>query len=433
MASQKQNRSWNLGIDLGMTLAYVALVLLISAASQLQAQTLTVLHSFTSGKDGANPVAGLTMDAAGNLYGTSQNGGAGNGTVFKLGHAGSGWTLTPLYTFGGDSDGAHPVARVVFGPNHTLYGTTKNGGTTGDCTGGCGTVFNLQPQPNACTTAICPWVETILQRFTTLAFPESEVVFDSAGNLYGTAYSGGTGGVGGGNGCWPSCGAVYELSPLNGSWVMSVLHNFSGYQYGDDGANPVGGLTFDSAGNLYGTAFTYGDCDYGIAFQLTPSGSEHLLHDSCGEAGNPAASMIADAAGNFYGTMLGNGSAEKGGVFTLKPSGGGWMWESVYTFPWNGGGSAGALLIDSAGNLYGTTVAGGGNPLGKCPSNGCGTIFQLTPSGSGFSYTQLYAFTGGSDGSAPYSNLVQDTDGNFYGTASTGGADGYGVIFKFTP
>jgi uncharacterized repeat protein (TIGR03803 family) len=433
MTGRKCTQGWTAGIDLRITLP--ALALLISVfATQLPAQTLTVLHAFTGGRDGAIPLAGLTMDASGNLYGTASKGGAGYGTVYKLKHAGAGWTLSPLYSFQSGADGAHPVARVVFGPNGTLYGTTEYGGTPEDCTDGCGTVFNLQPQPTACTSVLCPWIETILQRFTSLAFPESEVIFDNTGDIYGTTFAGGFDAPGGGNGCYPDCGAVYELVPSNGSWVLDVLYSFRG-DSGEDGGGPIGGLIFDRAGNLYGTGSIYGNCDYGTAFELIHSSSgwsEEQLHNFCGPAGNPAASMIADSAGNFYGTMVGGGSSEKGGVFTLKPSGGGWMWESVYTFPWNGGGSAGALLMDSAGNLYGTTIEGGSNPLGQC-SNGCGTIFKLTPSGGNWTYTELYDFTGGSDGAYPHSNLVIDANGNFYGTAGAAGSSGLGVVFEFTP
>jgi len=442
MASQKQDRGGTMGIDLGMTLAALGLALLmIVLATQVHAQTLTVLHSFTGGKDGANPAAGLTMDARGNLYGTASAGGAGHGTVYKLSHAGSGWTLSPLYVFGGSPDGSDPVARVVFGPNGTLYGTTEHGGNI-NCGGGCGTIFNLQPQPTACTAALCPWMETELLRFNGVGggiFPESEVTFDAAGNLYGTAYSGGGLELGGGSGCYPySCGLVYELTPSGSGWTESVPYVFTGYQYGDNGANPVGGLTFDSAGNLYGTTSTYGDCGFGIIFQLTSNGSgwtENILQQICSGGASPTATMITDASGTFYGDTQGEYpgyGTQHGSVFTLAQSGSSWVYTSVYTFPEYGGGPAGQLFRDGAGNLYGTTITGGGNPLGLC-SSGCGTIFKLTPSGSGYSYTQLYSFTGGSDGSAPYSNLVQDTDGNFYGTASTGGADGYGVIFEFTP
>jgi hypothetical protein len=416
------------------------LALTVAAAPAVQAQTLTVLHSFTGGRDGASPLAGLTTDEGGNLYGTTNKGGAGYGTVFKLGHSGSGWTFTPLYSFQNGPDGANPVARVVFGPDHTLYGTTEYGGETGYCTnGGCGTAFNLRPPPTACRTALCPWMEAIVHRFTSGGvFPESELLFDSAGNIYGTALDGGSLVAGGGNGCYPSCGAVYELTPSSGGWTETVLYNFTGYQYGDDGANPVGGLIFDNAGNLFGTTFTYGNCGYGIAFELTPSGSkwaEHLIHDFCSPHGAPAATLIRDASGNLYGTdeglPQGYGTIH-GGVFKLIPANGGYTFQSLYTFPEFGGGPAGSLLMDNAGNLYGTTITGGGNPLGKC-SNGCGRVFELAYSNGNYTYIELYDFTGGNDGAAPYSNLVMDAYGNLYGTTSAGGVNGDGTVFEFTP
>ena len=417
----------------------LALAHVTAATPPAQAQTLTVLHSFSGTKDGATPLAGLTQDRQGNLYGTTNKGAAGYGTVFKLAHSNSGWTLDPLYSFQGSADGANPVARVVFGPDGSLYGTTEYGGTTGYCTGGCGTVFNLKPQPSACKTAICPWIETILRRFTSGGdFPESEVIFDAAGTLYGTAYTGGSLAPGGGSGCWPSCGNVYKLTPSGGSWTESVLYNFTGYQYGDDGANPVGGLIFDSAGNLYGTNSNYGNCGFGTLFKLTPSGggwTETLLHDFCGggDGGKPGASLIADASGNFYGATPGaypGYGTIRGSAFMFTPSGAGGTYKLLYTFAEYGGGPAGQLVMDGAGNLYGTTITGGNS---GCGAYGCGTIFKLTPSGGSWTYTELYDFSGGSDGGNPYSNLVMDGSGNFYGTASMGGQYGNGVIFEFTP
>ncbi len=327
MISHKQGRGWTVGIDLGVTLAALGLALLmIVLATQLPAQTLTVLHSFTNGRDGANPFAGLTMDAGGNLYGTAKNGGSGYGTVFKLKHATSGWTLSPLYSFQSGSDGAHPVARVVFGPNGTLYGTTEYGGTIGDCTNGCGTVFNLQPQPTACTAALCPWIESIVERFTTLAFPESEVTFDGTGNIYGTTYQGGNDAPGGGNGCTPDCGVVYELVRSGNSWTLKVLYSFYGAEY-SDGQNPVGGVTFDNAGNLYGGTSEGGSCNFGILYELTPNGSswhENILQQLCDSGADPTSSLLYDSSTNtFYGS--GQGETEYGpqppSVFTLTQSG----------------------------------------------------------------------------------------------------------------
>ena len=270
--------------------------------------------------------------------------------------------------------------------------------------------------------------------------PESEVIFDSAGNLYGTTYyGGGYDRMGGGSGC-VLCGLVYELTPSGGGWTEKVLYNFAGYQLGGaDGAFPVGGLTFDSAGNIYGTTSNYGDCGFGIIYELTPNGSqwtEDILEQVCNGGAMPTATMIRDASGTFYGSTQGEYpgyGTQHGSVFTLTHGSGGWQYNAIYTFPQTGGGPAGQLFMDNAGNLYGTTITGG---IGNC-SGGCGTIFELTPSGGGWTYTELYQFTGGSDGAAPYSNLVQDADGNFYGTASAGGnttcTGGCGVVFKFTP
>ena len=440
---RRQHSRNPLRIELCATMAALALgLLMIVLATQMeaQAQTLTVLHSFTGGRDGAIPMAGLTMAGSATLYGTASSGGTGRGTVFELKQAGSGWIFSPLYVFQSAPDGNTPLARVVVGPNHTLYGTTKAGGSE-DCTGGCGTVFNLQPPPTACPGATCPWLESILLRFdiTDGVWPESEVTFDSAGNLYGTAYDGGGyDRTGGGEGCFP-CGTVYELSPSSGGWTQKTLYSFTGYQYGADGGYPVGGVTFDSAGNIYGTTSNYGDCLFGIVFQLTPNGSEwteNILQQICGGGAMPTATMITDASGTFYGDTQGEYQGygtQKGSVFTLTHSSGGWQYHAIYTFLNYGGGPAGQLFMDSAGNLYGTTITGGINPNGVCPADGCGTIFKLSPSGGGWTYTELYDFTGGSDGAAPYSNLVQDASGNFYGTTSGGGANSDGTVFEFTP
>ena len=208
------------------------LVLAVLSVSSLQAQTLNVLHSFNGkgGPAGYHPYAGMTMDAAGNLYGTTLDGGSAGcacGIVFELKHAGSGWVLLVLYSFQGGNDGALPEARVVFGPDGNLYGTTTLGGDPSCVTDpfypGCGTVFKLQPPATACAAITCPWTETVLHRFENYdgALPTAEVVFDAAGNLYGTTFNGGIGN------CIAGCGAIYELSPDNGSWSgqpHSLLH-----------------------------------------------------------------------------------------------------------------------------------------------------------------------------------------------------------------
>ncbi len=252
-----------------------AIVILMSltvvGTRPMQAQTFNVIHTFTGGQDGAYPEAGVTLDNAGNLYGTASGGGLHHdGTVYQLKHTGSAWTFNPLYNFNGD-DGASPQARVIFGPNGTLYGTTTYGGTRDD-----GTVFNLRPSPRACTAVLCPWTETVLYGFmpgVDGTVPYGDLVFDQAGNLYGTTEDGGL----------YAQGTVYELTPSGSTWTESVLYNFSGsYGSGNDGANPASGVIFDNAGNLYGTTSGGGLFGFGTIFQLTPSGpgwKENILYN----------------------------------------------------------------------------------------------------------------------------------------------------------
>ena len=245
----------------------VVLALTIVVTRSAQAQTFNVLHSFTGGGDGASPGAGLTMDKGGNFYGTTEHGGPGGpngyGTVFKLTHKGSGWALTPLYSFAGDDDGANPGARVIIGPNGTLYGTTSYGGGNGCGGNGCGTVFSLRPPMNAPINVLTDWTETVLYRFTggsDGALPVGDLVFDQAGNIYGTTAGGGS----------SQEGTVYELTPSNGNWTENVLWSFTG---GNDGGKPAGWrdlrqcrqpVRYNTGRRHYG---------YGSVFQLAPAGS----------------------------------------------------------------------------------------------------------------------------------------------------------------
>jgi uncharacterized repeat protein (TIGR03803 family) len=165
--------SWspaNAALAIMLTLLFLMFLLLFMTltAQPAEGQTFQVIHNFTGGQDGANPYAGVTLDRAGNLYGTAYyGGGTDDGTVYKLTHQGSGWTFSPLYSFAGGSDGINPDARVIFGPNGTLYGTTERGGNGGCAFGNtCGTVFNLRPPATVCKAVLCPWTETVLYRFT---------------------------------------------------------------------------------------------------------------------------------------------------------------------------------------------------------------------------------------------------------------------------
>jgi uncharacterized repeat protein (TIGR03803 family) len=314
MTRPHQNRVRKFGIKLHAAIAPFAmgLVLTAAAATALQAQTFKVLHNFTV-LDGENPSAGLTMDRAGSLYGTTLYGGAsGNGTVFKLSHSHSNWVLNTLYSFTGADDGGYPQARVTFGADGSLYGTTSAGGYQG-----YGTVFNLKPQPSACKTALCPWTETVLYRFqggSDGGVPTyGDLTFDPAGSLYGTTLGGGLQSCNG-----ATCGVVFKLTHSGASWTESVLYSFTG---GNDGGNPYSGVIFDNAGDLYGTCYLGGGAgSLGTVYELASSGSgwtEKTLTDFPGGGGSPIGGLTFDAQSNLYGTGFVGGT-----VFELMPSGG---------------------------------------------------------------------------------------------------------------
>jgi uncharacterized repeat protein (TIGR03803 family) len=412
----------------------ILLTLPMVLTQSAQAQTFNVIHTFTGGNDGGSPTAGLTLAGAGNLYGSAQDGGEYNyGLVFRLTHKGSGWALTPLYSFQGGNDGATPEARVIIGPNGILYGTTTYGGSNYCKSEGCGTVFNLRPPVHALPNVSGGWMETVLYRFSGYSDGASpagaDLAFDQAGDIYGTTQSGANG---------SNYGIVYELTPSYGNWTQSVLYAFMG---GNDGSSPYSGVIFDNAGNLYGTTEGGGvnGCaampGCGTVFQLVPSGSgwtENILYKFTGanDGGYPLAGLIFDQSGNLYGANSYGGAGGGGTVFELTPSGGRWTYKLLYSF--TGGtrcGPWGTLVMDTSGNLYGTTYCDG--------ANGAGSVFKLTPSGGTWTYTSLHDFTYGSDGGFPISNVVFDANGNLYGTASGGGTGcnnfGCGVVWEITP
>ena len=428
-----------------MVAASAVAFLMILLPLQLHAQTFSVVHSFTGGADGRIPAAGLTMDRAGNLYGTASAGGTqycsgnGCGVVFKLSSIGGNWIFTTLYNFQQGSDGANPTARVIFGPNGNLYGTTSQGGGVGDACnallGGCGTVFKLSPPASACKSALCPWRETVLYRFNgdDGASPGGEVVFDQSGNLYGTTAFGGTSGA-----CNPygtfGCGNVFELMPAQGLWTESVLYNF--LADGNDGTEPFANVIFDAAGNLYGTTYAGGVYGGGAVFQLTASSTgwtENILYNQFNFPGGirPWSGLAFDAAGNLFGTTSRGQPDQTGGTaFKLAPAGdGSWTFSTLYTFltdDFAGRGPAAGLVMDSAGNFYGTSYTGG--------AYGDGFVYKMTPQGV---VTSLHDFCAGgypcTDGCAPESTVVLDASGNLYGTASVCGSHGEGVVWKIAP
>jgi uncharacterized repeat protein (TIGR03803 family) len=363
----------------------------------------TVLYSFTGGSDGAYPEGDLIRDLQGNFYSTTSGGGtSGAGVVFKLSPSGQ---ETVLYSFTGGTDGANPYAGLLRDLAGNLYGTTAYGGASGD-----GVVYELDLKNN----------ETVLYSFTggaDGANPAAGVIRDAGGNLYGTTYYGGNL-----SGCYGSgCGVVYQISA---GGLETVLYTFSG---GTDGANPYAGVIRDLAGNLYGTAEYGGDLSEcygsgcGVVYKVGKAG-ETLLYTFTGAADGayPSASLVSDLAGNLYGTSDGGGPAQAGVVFKLNKAS---QETVVYGFPGtDGSGPWAGVILDSAGNLYGTTNGGG--------ASGAGTVYKIDTTGK---ETVLYNFTGGADGGDPNAGVILDAAGNLYGTAVDGGAYGGGVVYKLAP
>ena len=412
--------------------ALAGAMLFILAAIPSHAQTFSVLHYFSGGSDGANPVAGVTVAGPGLLYGTTSAYGSSTnlGTVFKLTQRGSNWILDPLNVFTGfpdeAPDGSYPQAGVVIGPNGALYGTTANGGV-GNGGFGWGTVFEVQPPATACKTAICYWNETILHAFAGRpsdgGFPENgNVVFDQAGNMYGTASTQGADG----------CGIVWELSPSGVGWTENVLYNFTD---GADGCDPYSGLTFDSAGNLYGVT-PQGGVGLGTLFQLTPSNGgwvEHSLLTFSGSTGiHPYGTLITDAFGDLYGTAPDNGPNGGGTVYELSPSNGGWTFSLLYGFSSASCEPMAGVTLGPDGNLYGVCRVGG--------AHNNGWVYEVPPNcNQSCTPTDLHDFNF-TDGNDPQGAVSFDANGNLYGTAFSGGTlnctefpGGCGVVWEITP
>src|ERR1039458_557267 len=424
-----------------------ALALIAIAPAQAPASEI-VLHNFGyPAPKGAGPWAGVIRDSAGNLYGTTQNGGVSNkGVVYKVDTTGR---QTVLYSFTGGADGSGPQAGVIGDSAGNLYGTTEIGGAVG-----WGVVFKLDKSGH----------ETVLYSFTGGADggePAAGVIRDSAGNLYGTATYSSAG-----------TGVVYKLDSTGHE---TVLFTFTGTLSGGDGNVPWAGVIRDSAGNLYGTTLLSGTAGQGVVYKLDTTGHETVLYSFTGGAdgGNPSAGVIRDSAGNLYGTTQRGGTANAGVVYKVDSTG----HETVlYTFtggadggdPWSG------VIRGSAGNLYGTTQVGGtagagvvykldttghetvlysftggftGGPGGGYPSAGVighwagnlyGTTYQGDTAGKGTVYkldsagheTVLCSFPAGADGENPYAGVIGDSAGNLYGTTQNGGTASAGVVYK---
>jgi uncharacterized repeat protein (TIGR03803 family) len=460
--------------------------------------TETVLYNFQDGADGGYPTAGVTRDTSGNLYGTTPYGGDGNfGVVYKVNTSGA---ETVLYTFTGGADGGQPLAGLIRETSGTMYGTASVGGTanagvvfalsagnketvlhnfaggtdgatpqSGLLRNSSGTLFGTTFAGDSGNLGVVYQVtaagaETVLYSFKSNGdgrLPVAGLVEDPAGNLYGTSSSGGSG----------NAGVVFELSAAG---QETILYNFTG---GADGRTPFGGVVLDSSGNLYGTASAGGTAGAGVVFMVTPAGKETVLYSFKGgttDGSYPSSGVVRDSSGNLYGVTAYGGSSNGGTVFKVTAAGqetvlhnftggtdglfpyAGVILDSsgnlygttyyggpgndgtvykvasggketiVYTFNGfaeNGLFPIGDLARDSAGNLYGTTYLGGNGPLGS----GGGVVFKISPAGK---ETVLYSFTDGADGGYPYGGVTRDSSGNLYGTTTLGGTDNWGVVFK---
>lgn len=359
-----------------------------------------------------------------------------------------------LHSFGNNQDGAYPKAGLISDAAGNLYGTTYFGGT-GGCTGifaGCGTVFELSPRTGG------GWAEKVLYGFHNSGkdgfYPQAGLVFDAAGNLYGTTAYGGAGVC---NTTAPTgCGTVFELTPkAGGVWREKVLYSFAG---ASDGENPQGGLIFDSAGHLYGTTAgqvnvngcawaPYVDC--GTVFELMPHAgggwTEKVLHSFSNngtDGAGPYGNLLRDAAGHLYGGTYWGGTTGDGTAFELTPGQGGtWTEQVLYDFFYKGnaGGGPGTLVLDASGNLFGTLPTSGVAYSGE--------VFELTTAGGGnWTETVLYSFDLYATGATTNSSLVFDSKGNLYGTNVYGGGGtatcysygGFryascGTVFQLTP
>jgi uncharacterized repeat protein (TIGR03803 family) len=431
-----------------VTTFVVLLGALIPATSPVfAANKVKVLHNFNNnGSGGFYPLAGLIFDKAGNLYGTTSfANGSGCGTmcgnVFELTPAADGeWLEKVLYTFcslSGCADGLTPLAGVTFDAAGNIYGTTEAGGSgTGCGAGGCGTVFELT------LLADGTWAEKVLHNFSNNATdgysPQAAVTFDSDGNLYGTTPWGGR------SGCnYSGCGTVFELSPgTGGTWTETILHRFN--PHGKGGLNSYGGVILDAAKKVYGTTFRGGTYGHGTVYELSHRAdgvwTEKVLHSfGKGKDGRgPTNKLIFDSAGNLYSTTYGGGASGRGcggigcgTVFELTPATDGtWGEKVLHSFFANGKDGIypnAGLIFAATGDLYGTANSGG--------AYDGGVVFRLTPATNGnWKETALLDFNFYAKyGAYPESGLILNSIGNLYGAASQGGAYGYGTVFEVIP
>jgi uncharacterized repeat protein (TIGR03803 family) len=388
-------------------------------AGATSASTTKVIYTFAGGKDGEYLDTDLVTDSAGNIYGsTVQGGDFGGGTVFQLSPSGTGWTHTVLYSFTGGKDGGEPYKGVTLDPQGNVYGTAVTGGA-GSCDGGCGVAFKL-------TNSGGTWTQSVIHTFTggnDGSGPGSGLTFDPHGNLYGMTPTGGA----------DSLGVIYQLKPqTNGAWKLNVIHTFTGGVDGSTGS--AGRMILDRAGNLYGVATFGGANGHGVAFELTRTQTGWTLLPLYAfmdqpDGASPYGGLIFDKAGNLYGTTYYAGVNDVGTVYKLTHANGAWSESVLYSFKGGTDGSSpiSTLVSDAAGNLYGTTSDGG-------TGCACGVIFKLAHGANGtWTESVPYRFPGAPNAGFAYNGMVVDSTGNFYGATVHGGPTNDGTIYKFTP
>jgi len=440
----------------------IAISLVVLVASAPAASNEQVLYRFQGGSDGYNPSEALLGDSSGNFYGTTVEGGTGGtcgydgdgcGTVFELSppaQSGGPWVETVLYRFTGGSDGYWPSAALVADKNGNLYSTTSAGGVNDN-----GTIFELQ-RPSTPGGA---WTYRLLYDFQGVPSGKGDgdgsqpsgVVFDAAGNLYGTTNGGGF--CTDFEGLVNCYGSVFELAAPapGGAWTESVLFRFG--ESGDSFSNPHGGVVFDKKGNLYGTTYVGGAFAGGVFELMPPSApgsawrAKILDNFDSTDGGGPNGTLVFDGAGNLYGTTVIGGTANMGAVFEASPPtspGGSWTETVLYSFQsfessQDGNSPLASVIFDKSGNLFSTAWMGG--------DSNRGTVFQLTPSSNGGEWTEttLHNFGSGNDGQEPDGGLIWGQDGALYGTTTQGGSnssaqcklDGYawscGTVFRIEP
>ncbi|MCJ2070711.1 Hint domain-containing protein [Methylobacterium sp. J-030] len=400
--------------------------------------TVDTLFSFAANTrsgnaTGAYPLPGMIADAAGNLYGTTQQGGANEtGAVYELVKGANGYTQRTLFSFDantstGNATGITPFAGLTADAQGNLYGTTIQGGANNG-----GTAFELVKGPNGYTQQTLYSFAADPNANATFISARSGLTADAQGNLYGTTFSGGANGN----------GAVYELTKGANGYSQQTLFSFESGAYSGNttGSGPKGNLIADAQGNLYGTTQLGGRSGYGAAYELVkgPNGySQKTLFsfdnpNSSTAGATPDSGLIADAHGNLYGTTSKGGTNGSGTIYELVNDSHSYSHKILYSFDSSGhnnGGfyAPGQLNIDSQGNLYGTTHSGG--------ANGSGTVYELINGSNGYSKQTLFSFDpvtsqGNASGSHPNTDLTADGHGHFYGTTQKGGPNDTGVVFR---